>query len=104
MLLLLNFVCSLQCGLQKQHHTSVGGHLLLCNQHLLRTVDDKVAAGIKRTLVQLREITVRQGIQQTVRRPQHYRDLADESLLVLRLDRRLSLADNSLGYVDIQRC
>jgi len=82
--------------------TSVCGHLLLRNENLLRAVDDEVAAGIQRTLVQLSEISVREAVQQTVRRSQHYRDLANERLLVLCFYWCLSLAEDGLRYVDVQ--
>jgi len=37
--------------MKKEENTGVGGHLLLCNQHLLRPIDDKVSTGVQRTLV-----------------------------------------------------
>jgi len=95
---------NLTCSESIQHPTSVRSHLLLCNEHLLGAVDDKVAAGIQRTLIQFREIAVSETTQQTVRRSQHYWDLANECLLVLCLHWCLSLADNGFGYVNVEWC
>ena len=84
--------------------TGVGRHLLLRDQHLLRAVDDEVAAGVERALVELGEVAVIEAVEDAVRRPQHDRDFADERLLVLRLDRVFAVRpDHRLRDVDVQR-
>ena len=43
--------------------------------YLFRSVDNEVAAGVQRTLVELGQISVREARQQTVRGPEHNRNL-----------------------------
>ena len=72
------------------------------DQHLLRPVDDEVPPGVERTLVQLSQVSVRHPGQQAVGRAHHDRDLADERLLVLRLDRVLPILHHRLGDVHVE--
>ena len=72
------------------------------DQHLLRPVDDEVPPGVERTLVQLGQVSVRHPGQQAVGRAHHDRNLADERLLVLRLDRVLPVLHHRLGDVHIE--
>ena len=92
----------------------VGAHLLLRDEHLLRSIDDKVAALVVRALAKLGELLVRVVVERAVLRPQHDGHLAEEHLGVLLcfdnldvLARRLvdlvRRGDGGLGHVDVQR-
>lgn len=70
--------------------------------HLLGAVDNEVASGVQWALVKLTQVTVRQAAQQTVGGAKHDGNLADEGLLVLRLDLLLALLHDGLGDVHIE--
>ena len=89
---------------QLYQSTCIGSHFLLCNEHLLRAVDDEISAGVQGTLVKLREIAVCQPVEQAVRGSQHDRDLAHKGLLVLGLYGVLPISDHGLGDVYIEWC
>jgi len=74
----------------------------LRDEHLLRAVDDEVSAGVKGTLVQLRQVTVSEARQETVGGAQHDGDFADERLLVLGLHWVFIWLYHSLCNVHIQ--
>lgn len=72
--------------------------------YLLGAIDDEVASGVQRALIELAQVTVRQAAQQAVGGAKHDGNLADEGLLVLRLDLLLALLNDGLGDVHVEGC
>ena len=84
--------------------TCVCSHLLLGNENFLRAINDEVSTRVKRTFIELSEITVSKSTQHTVRWPQHDGNLADECLLMLCFYWVFSFFQHRLCDVHIQRC
>lgn len=70
--------------------------------YLLRAIDDEITPRIKRTLVQLAEVSVCQATQEAVRGAKHDGDFTNEGFLMLRLNLVLPLLDDRLCDVNIQ--
>ena len=70
--------------------------------YLLRTIDDEVAPGIKRTLIKLTQVSVCQAAQEAVCGAEHDRNFTNEGFLMLGLNLVLPLLDDGLCDVDIQ--
>lgn len=70
--------------------------------YLLRPIDDEIASRIKRTLVQLTKVSVRQATQEAVCGAEHDGDFTNEGFLMLCLNLVLPLLDDRLCDVHIQ--
>ena len=91
-------------NLKSRNLTCICRHLLLGYENFFWSVDDEITAGIKRTFVQLCQITIRQSVEQAVGGSKHYRDFPDERFLVMCFDWIFTFSCHFLFNVNVKWC